>query len=89
MPADHPPTGKQQQQGLGPVLAGATPLPTQTAAAAVSAAGADSGPQYVFLNGNIWTANPQVSSSQRGASVAGRPLILQGACAVSVHGSSK
>ncbi|WIA42290.1 hypothetical protein OEZ86_008304 [Tetradesmus obliquus] len=66
MPADHPPTGqqqqqqqqrRQQQQGLGPVLAGATPLPAPAAAAA--AGGSSSGPQHVFVNGHIWTANPE------------------------------
>jgi hypothetical protein len=65
MPADHPPTGKQQQQqGIGPVLAGAAPLPSPAAAAAVaagSAAAVGRGPQHVFVNGQIWTADPQVS----------------------------
>jgi hypothetical protein len=71
MPADHPPTGKQQQQQAQKQSqqgVGATSLPTPAAAAAAAAAaagiaGTGSGPQHVFVNGQIWTANPQVSSS--------------------------
>lgn len=67
MPANHPLSGKQKpqqqkqsHQGVAPALAGATPLSAPPPAAAARPAGADRGPQYVFVNGQIWTANPQV-----------------------------